>query len=230
MNTKLNISFDLNPDTLEVSNLIVSSSASSENTDGIYIRTAEDPVKEKKPRKSKSKKDQDVIILEDNKLVLTQKLLDLIQAEPGDRLLVSFKEDNGLYYPLISKSEVFADSESGNKLTKSLTLSYRGKQRDQLLIYGTKFTFEETAEGSGVCKLIGEKEVKADDKVIKSNKDIVSFDLDEDVKDTSKKTYTRELKAPFEVSLEGESDFEIPGDLDINLTEINDEEFSKLLN
>ena len=72
------------------------------------------------PKRSKSKKDQDTIVLEDNKLVLTQKLLDIINAEPGDRLLVSFKEENGIYFPVIAKSEVFADPESGNKLTKVL--------------------------------------------------------------------------------------------------------------
>lgn len=164
------------------------------------------------PKRSKSKKDQDTIVLEDNKLVLTQKLLDKINAEPGDRLLVSFKEENGIYFPVIAKSEVFADPESGNKLTKSLTLSYRGKQREQLLIYGTKFRFEETSENSKTCKLIGDKEVKADNKVIKSNKDIVTFDSDESEDDT-KKTYTRELKTPFEVTLEDEGDYEIPIDL-----------------
>ena len=184
------------------------------------------------PKRSKSKKDQDTIVLEDNKLVLTQKLLDIINAEPGDRLLVSFKEENGIYFPVIAKSEVFADPESGNKLTKSLTLSYRGKQREQLLIYGTKFRLEETSENSKTCKLIGDKEVKADDKVIKSNKDIVTFDSNESEDDT-KKTYTRELKTPFEVTLEDEGDYEIPTDLknlDLEGINLDDETLFNLTN
>ena len=65
---------------------------------------------------------------------------------------------------------------------------------------------------SKTSKLIGDKEVKADDKVIKSNKDIVTFDSNESEDDT-KKTYTRELKTPFEVTLEDEGDYEIPTDL-----------------
>lgn len=222
MEIELNLLLTLS-NSLEVTNVRINSS-------NAIVKEASKTIEVKTPKKSKSKKDQDVIVLEDNKLILTQKLLDIIEAEPGDRLLVSFKEENGIYYPVIAKSEVFADPESGNKLTKSLTLSYRGKQREQLLIYGTEFRFEETSENSKVCKLIGDKEVKADDKVIKSNKDIVTFDSDE-VEDDTKKTYVRELKTPFEVTLEDEEDYEIPTDLkDLDLEGLEELDEESLFN
>lgn len=223
MEIKLNLLLTLS-DNLEVTNVKLNNPSDS------LKEPAFKTIATLTPRKSKSKKDQDVIVLEDNKLILTQKLLDIVEAEPGDRLLVSFKEENGIYYPVIAKSEVFADPESGNKLTKSLTLSYRGKQREQLLIYGTEFRFEETSENSKVCKLIGDKEVKADDKVIKSNKDIVTFDSDE-VEDDTKKTYVRELKTPFEVTLEDEEDYEIPTDLkDLDLDGLEELDEESLFN
>lgn len=196
----INISFDLNPKTYEITNLKVTPKNNSE-LDSIISEMKEIiPSEKPKTTRKRKEKNEDVIKLEDNKLVLTQKLLDILGAEYGDRISVQYKEFNGIYNPIIAKSEVFADPESGNKLTKSKTISYRGKQREELAIYGTEFTFEETSEGSGVCKLIGEKEIKADDKVFKSNTDFIKSSNVEDLSKTKIKeninknfTYTPDL-------------------------------------
>ena len=169
----INISFDFDPVSYSVSNILVTEKGTS-GLDKIVEQMKEvipSPTKSttKTTGRKKKEKNEDIIKLEDNKLVLTQKLIDLLEAEPGDRLCIRFKDFNGEYFPIIAKSEVFADPEAGNKLTKSLTVSYRGKQREELVIYGEEFTFEETFEGSGICKLIGQNTITADDKVFKGN-------------------------------------------------------------
>ena len=45
-------------------------------------------------------------------------------------------------FPVIGKSELFTDSNGGNRLTKSNTVSFRGTQREILLEYGKSFKLE----------------------------------------------------------------------------------------
>ena len=148
------------------------------------------------PKRSKSKKDQDTIVLEDNKLVLTQKLLDIINAEPGDRLLVSFKEENGIYFPVIAKSEVFADPESGNKLTKSLTVSCRGNANDILSKYGDTFTVTPWKGHEGLFVLIG-------------NKDRVEEPIQKDENINIKEDENSEEDLPLDTKLDNDEAYEI---------------------
>lgn len=192
----INISFDFDPVSYSVSNILVTEKGTS-GLDKIVEQMKEViPLPAKSTTKTtgrkKKEKNEDIIKLEDNKLVLTQKLIDLLEAEPGDRLCIRFKDFNGEYFPIIAKSEVFADPEAGNKLTKSLTVSYRGKQREELVIYGEEFTFEETFEGSGICKLIGQNTITADDKVFKGNKDLDSYDDEDKEKKKSNKSQKKE--------------------------------------
>lgn len=187
----INISFDFDPNSYEVTNIKVTSKDQS-GLDKVISQMKEVIPESSKPKTTRKRKEknEDIIKLEDNKIVLTQKLLNIIKAEPGDRISVQYKEFNGVYNPIIAKSEVFADPEAGNKLTKSMTVSYRGKQRDELAIYGEEFTFEETFEGSEICKLIGSNEIKADNKVFKKNKDLEPYD-EIDNSSVQKKTPTK---------------------------------------
>lgn len=180
----VNISFNFNPEDNAVYNIKVQPieqdlpfnesgvNLPKQNSTSVDIK----PTKKKTIKKSKSK--STTVVLEDNKLVLNEDIISLIGAEPGDRISIRFKEDKGKYYPIIAKSEVFASPESGNKLTKSLTVSYRGKQREELLLYGTVFNYEETEPDSQICWLRGEKEIEADKSVFKSNQDLEPYDED----------------------------------------------------
>lgn len=224
---KIIITFD------ELSGQIVSSTMEKLGESIAPIIPAITPLKSQKPKtsnKRKTGKNEDIIILEENKLVLTQKLLDILGAEYGDRICIRFSEKDGIYYPIIAKSEVFADPEAGNKLTKSLTVSYKGKQHDELAIYGKEFTFEETGEGSRICRLIG-KIIQADDKVFKSNVDLSPYE--EDITESKQKdveilpeptrTYIPELKKSTDIGVSEEElnilgielgEIDIPDDLD----------------
>ena len=191
----VNISFNFNSDTFELTNIKVTPLQQELNFNNVKDNEII-PSEEKnlfaeafksafgdfsKPSKPKASKklvnDDGVIKLDENKLILTQSIADSLNAEPGDRLSVRFKEYDGVYYPIIAKSEVFGDPESGNKLTKSFTISYRGKQREELVIYGDEFKYE--FDSNGICKLIGNKQVIPDNSVFKSNQDLDSFDLDD---------------------------------------------------
>jgi hypothetical protein len=79
----------------------------------------------------------------ENKLVLTQEAIDLLEASAGDRIAVNYVQiSNQETFPVIGKSDAFVDPNSGNKLTKSRTVSFRGVQRNMLATYGTNFELE----------------------------------------------------------------------------------------
>lgn len=87
--------------------------------------------------------DDAIITLVDNKLVLSKSAQLLLGVIPNDRITVSYytvsPEET---FPVIGKSELFTDSNGGNRLTKSNTVSFRGTQREILLEYGKSFKLE----------------------------------------------------------------------------------------
>jgi len=91
--------------------------------------------------------------VEDNKLVLTPNAISQLGAVAGDRISVNYwTVDNETTYPIISKSDVFTDGASGNKLTQKGTISFKGQQRTSLLKFGSAFTFSEFKDRSGEVK------------------------------------------------------------------------------
>jgi hypothetical protein len=112
-----NIQFDFDPETSEITNLRV-------------VKVGEQV-------------DDAIVTLDDNKLVLSKSARLLLGAIPNDRITVSYytvsPEET---FPVIGKSELFTDSNGGNRLTKSNTVSFRGTQREILLEYGKSFKLE----------------------------------------------------------------------------------------
>lgn len=113
-----------------------------------------------KTRKSsavKTKIDDKVqVTLESNKLVLSPKLVELLGVKEGDRLIIRYKENDGFIQPFLAPSSVF-DEEGGNKLTKGLTVSFRGDQHGSLARFGTIFEVEDMKDGS--VKLLSDTQV-----------------------------------------------------------------------
>ena len=104
-------------------------------------RIVEGSGSEKKVKKVKTEStDKPEVVLKDNKLVFNQTAVDLIEANPGDRICINYNQEaSGEFVPIIGTDKNMGDSVSGNKLTKSLTLSYKGKQSDLLKQYGSDF-------------------------------------------------------------------------------------------
>ena len=146
----LNISFDFDESTHQVSNLQV-------------IKVQPEPIIEGP---------FDLKVL-DGKLQLTSEAVKKLGAVTKDRIAINYwyaGPNNA--YPIISKADIF-DGVEGNQLTKSKTLSFRGEQRETLLKYGTVFSFEQWKDKTGkvkenVFKLIPVKEddSHSDEKII----------------------------------------------------------------
>lgn len=99
------------------------------------------------------------LVLESNKYALNEAACKLLKVEAGTTLYINYPKKDGKYVPVIGASEAFG-VKSGNKLTKSLTVSYRGAANEKLAEFGTNFEFIES-EREGVYYLKGDKIVTA---------------------------------------------------------------------
>lgn len=92
------------------------------------------------------------ITLSNNKLLFSKEAAELLDVASGDRVdLRYWSENNTTTFPVIAKAGVFDESE-GKKLTKKLTVSYRGLQATVLEEYGKEFNLVSFKEG--VFKLV----------------------------------------------------------------------------
>lgn len=81
--------------------------------------------------------------------VMSQQLVDLLQATAGDKISIGFTQQEDKLVPIIEINE------TGHKLNKNNTFSFRGKQREVLGQLGTNFLATKTnnvitLEGDGM--------------------------------------------------------------------------------
>ena len=89
------------------------------------------------------------VIIRDTQLVFSDQLIEWLSAKPGDKISIGYIEKDDKLIPVITKDE------SGHKLNKNNTISFRGKQREVLGQLGNNFwaTVENnmiTLEGNGM--------------------------------------------------------------------------------
>lgn len=89
-------------------------------------------------------KNSDIIDVkvQDSNLLLDSALISKLGATPGDRIAIGYIEKEGNLIPVISIGE------GGNKLTKSNTISFRGKQKNTLTQFGINFWGGDLTEGN----------------------------------------------------------------------------------
>ena len=110
------------------------------------------------PKKSKADENPEPeLILEDNKYSLNTAAIELLGVEADDRIDIKFEKRDKVRVPVIGCNTAFG-TQGGNRLTKSNTVSYRGKNHDTLEEYGTVFSFKET-DKEGIFELIGDKPI-----------------------------------------------------------------------
>lgn len=112
------------------------------------------PSKSSKSSKADSNPDP-IVTLESNKLVLTQGAVDLLQVCEDCRVDIKYEKKDKKAVPIIGTDAAFG-TKSGNKLTKSNTVSYRGAANEKLSAYGTVFKLEPT-KNEGIFYLVGNK-------------------------------------------------------------------------
>ena len=145
---KLLLTLDLDPETGE--------------TKCVDRQIINDDLPKKTSTKKSSKKPKDdnptpTISLEDNKYTLNNAAVELMGVQPDDRIDVKFEKNGKLIIPVIGTNEVFK-TKGGNRLTKSFTVSCRGKLNEELSKYGDSFTLEPHPSTPGLFLLLGNKD------------------------------------------------------------------------
>lgn len=166
------LTFDYNPETNE------------------YTPLKSEIIKDK-PSKPTTKADEAVesaepqLTLEDNKYILNQSAANLIGAQWEDRLSIKYQKIEGLTFPVLGTDVAFG-TKGGNKLTKSLSVSCRGKANEMLAKYGDTFTVTKMKGYDDLFVLLGNadrslepEEQKSDNiKIKEDNNPIEDLPLD----------------------------------------------------
>lgn len=111
-------------------------------------------------KSSKKPKDTDIepkVYLEDNKIRLNGKAVELTGFEPEQKINILFEKKGKTITPILC-----LDEKSGNRLTKTYTVSCRGSRHDNLAEYGDIFEVTPYEGKEGYFKLKGNIE-KEDD-------------------------------------------------------------------
>lgn len=120
-------------------------------TQEVLSVTVGDSVKTPTVRKKKSDtvitNDALTATLDSNKLIVSSALALLLNVKEGDRLVVRYKEDGEFIEPFLAPPSVF-NEEGGNKLTKGLSISFRGDQHAALSRFGNQFEVQDMKDGS----------------------------------------------------------------------------------
>jgi hypothetical protein len=123
----IEVSFKFDPETKKVSDVIVIEAG---------VKT---PAKTVAKTKTKG---NTKIVLNGNSLQLNQEVVDLLCVGPGDRLCVRFDPK-----PVLVRPDIANELKGGNLITKSLTVSVKGKTGETLKEYGTEFEYTLKSEG-----------------------------------------------------------------------------------
>lgn len=116
-------------------------------------------VKKSTSSRSKKPKDDDPVAkltLLEGKLQMNNAAVQLTGYEPEEKIDIKFEKKGRINYPVMMKAE------SGNRLTKTYTISCRGSKHDNLAEYGTIFEVLPYEGKDGYFKLKGDSE-KEDD-------------------------------------------------------------------
>ena len=128
-----------------------------DSTGEIFEETREfldDTIKPKRKTTSKSKKNQDddpiaKITLLEGKIQMNNACVELTGYEPEMKIDIKFEKKGRVTTP------VMMPADSGNRLTKTYTISCRGSKHDNLAEYGNIFEVIPYEGKEGYFKLIG---------------------------------------------------------------------------
>lgn len=93
----------------------------------------------KKKKSNKNESPIPTLTLESNKYILNQAAIDALEVQPDDKIDIKYEKQGKQMIPVIANDEVW-QTHSGNRLTKSYTVAFRGSKNEQLSKYGTTFT------------------------------------------------------------------------------------------
>ena len=151
-------------------NQIISTTRTVENSEGVAAPIKKVSAPKRKEVVVDDNIDDEVFVkLDDNKLVLSKAAALLLKANPGDRVCISYNQlKNGTFVPVSGTQEKMGDNVSGNKLTKALTVAYKGKQATTLSQYGNYFILDLLDDGTAQLNDVNHKGMEdiSDDELI----------------------------------------------------------------
>lgn len=162
---KMLCTFDYNPETNEYT----------------PIGTPEIVKSSKKSNKSETQDDNsepEVVLLE-SKYTLNKAAVEVLDVQPGDRInicYINLPDNPNIKVPVIASSKAWGN-DLGNKLTKSLTVSYRGVANNVLAEYGSVFELKFYKDGLYIMQ--GDKPITVDDNIEVTETPEISQDLAE---------------------------------------------------
>lgn len=137
-------------------------------------------VKKASTTRSKKPKDDDPIAkitLLEGKWQMNHACVELTGFEPEQKLEIKFEKKGRLTTPVLCE-----DEKSGNRLTKTYTVSCRGSRHDNLAEYGTIFVVEPYEGKEGYFKLKGN--IEKEDDIIDIPEEINVPEEDDLIEDT----------------------------------------------
>lgn len=137
-------------------------------------------VKKSSTTRSKKPKDDDPIAkitLLEGKWQMNHACVELTGFEPEQKLEIKFEKKGRLTTPVLCE-----DEKSGNRLTKTYTVSCRGSRHDNLAEYGTIFVVEPYEGKEGYFKLKGD--IEKEDDIIDIPEEINVPEEDDLIEDT----------------------------------------------
>jgi len=119
------------------------------------------------------------ITLLDNKIQFNKAAIDLTGFEPEMKIDIKFEKKGRIVTPVLCQ-----DSKTGNRLTKTYTISFRGSRHDNLAEHGDIFELIPYPDKEGYFKLKGNAPEKEDDIIdvpeeITDPEEISDIDIDE---------------------------------------------------
>jgi hypothetical protein len=121
------------------------------------------------------------LVLEESKYILNEAAIKALGVEPGDKVDIKTQKLNKKEVLVIGAAETFG-TQSGNKLTQTGTVSYRGKNNQALAEHGNIFTLETHPKTDGLFILVGNNEPDIKEEAVPEAEEIKSNDeLDDEL-------------------------------------------------
>lgn len=138
------------------------------------------PKRVAKPKVVVEEANEALLTVEDNKYTLNALARKLLGVEADAKIAIKYKKVNKVLTPIIGPEEAWG-THDGNRLTKSGTVSCKGKGHDELVKYGDVFKFSENPEIPGTFLLLGNKEVPESPVIQDDNIEVPDRDLIDDI-------------------------------------------------
>ena len=88
----------------------------------------------------KELEDTPIITREENRLVFNNRAMADMELDETCRVAIKYEKEGSKLIPIIGTDLAFSEKGSGNKMTKSQTISYKGNQNVVLAEFGSEFT------------------------------------------------------------------------------------------